>query len=82
MKTKWNSFNASRKITATVWVFFLSVRIENKFVFARCDWQEKIDLILNKFSKKGSTEIWTRIAGFKVQSANHYTMEPHDVNEF
>ena len=28
-------------------------------------------------SKLGSTEIWTRIAGFKVQSANHYTIEPH-----
>ena len=26
--------------------------------------------------KTGSTEIWTRIAGFKVQSANHYTIEP------
>ena len=25
---------------------------------------------------EGPTEIWTRIAGFKVQSANHYTMEP------
>ena len=24
----------------------------------------------------GSTEIRTRIAGFKVQSANHYTIEP------
>ena len=24
----------------------------------------------------GSTEIWTRIAGFRVLSANHYTMEP------
>ena len=24
----------------------------------------------------GSTEVWTRITGFKVQSANHYTMEP------
>ena len=43
--------------------------------------KKKIDLVLNKFSKKGSTEIWTRIAGFKVQSANHYTMEPHDVND-
>lgn len=29
-------------------------------------------------SQTGSTEIWTRIAGFRVQSANHYTMEPHD----
>ena len=25
----------------------------------------------------GPTEIWTRIAGFKVQSANHYTMGPY-----
>lgn len=24
----------------------------------------------------GSTEIWTQIAGFRVQSADHYTMEP------
>ena len=24
----------------------------------------------------GPTEIWTRIAGFRVQSANHYTMGP------
>lgn len=27
----------------------------------------------------GSTEIWTQITGFKVQSANNYTMEPHRV---
>ena len=26
--------------------------------------------------QKGPTEIWTRIAGFRVQSAHHYTMEP------
>lgn len=26
---------------------------------------------------QGSTEIRTRIAGFKVQSAGHYTIEPH-----
>ena len=24
----------------------------------------------------GSTEIWTWIAGVRVQSANHYTIEP------
>ena len=24
--------------------------------------------------KEGPTEIWTQIAGFKVQSANHYTI--------
>ncbi len=26
--------------------------------------------------KKGPTEIWTRIIGFKVQGANHYTIGP------
>ena len=36
---------------------------------------------MNKKHKNlGSTEIWTRIAGFKVQSANHYTMEPLRTN--
>ena len=25
------------------------------------------------------TEIWTRIVGFRVQSANHYTMGPYEV---
>ena len=35
-------------------------------------------MIIDKVKKKieGSTEIWTRIAGFKVQSANRYTIEP------
>ena len=32
------------------------------------------------FNLIGPTEIWTRIAGFKVQSANHYTMGPRTVN--
>ena len=35
-----------------------------------CQWPEPM-----KF--QGPTEIWTRIAGFKVLSANHYTMGPH-----
>ena len=26
--------------------------------------------------KRGPTEIWTRIAGFRVQSANRYTIRP------
>ena len=30
----------------------------------------------NIIKKQGSTETRTRIAGFKVQSAHHYTMEP------
>ena len=33
-------------------------------------------MICNGPLKPGSTEIWTRIAGFRVQSANHYTIEP------
>ena len=34
-----------------------------------------------RVKKIGSTEIWTRIAGFKVQSANHYTIEPWLVSQ-
>ena len=34
-----------------------------------------------KSGKSGSTEIWTRIAGFRVQSANHYTIEPWPCRE-
>ena len=30
---------------------------------------------------EGPTEIWTRIAGFKVQSANHYTIGPYVLAE-
>ena len=32
---------------------------------------------IRNIKKTGPTEIWTRIAGFKVQSANHYTMGPN-----
>ena len=38
------------------------------------------DLVLTKH-ERGPTEIWTRIAGFKVQSANHYTMGPRLAHE-
>ena len=49
---------------------------------------EKIDVGKDSFLKKkkkekeekllaGPTEIWTRIAGFRVQSASHYTMGPY-----
>ncbi len=45
---------------------------------------QKISLLISptdltekdKKDLRGLTEIWTRIAGFKVQSANHYTMRP------
>ena len=39
----------------------------------------KLENNSSMFTKKnvvGPTEIWTRIAGFRVQSANHYTMGP------
>ena len=32
--------------------------------------------VFQEKKNEGPTEIWTRIAGFKVQSANHYTMGP------
>ena len=33
-------------------------------------------IIIRSKQSSGSTEIWTRIAGFRVLSDNHYTMEP------
>ena len=36
---------------------------------------EQCALLLTKWAKSSTpTEIWTRVAGFKVQSANHYTI--------
>ena len=35
-----------------------------------------IDVITTVRKNLGSAEIWTRIAGFRVQSANRYTTEP------
>ena len=32
--------------------------------------------IIRMIKNEGSTEIRTRVAGFRVQSANHYTIEP------
>ena len=37
-------------------------------------WQTKTNEQTEK--ETGPTEIWTRIAGFRVQSANHYTIGP------
>ena len=39
-----------------------------------CSPRKKTEAMFWKYS--GSTEIWTRIAGFRVLSANHYTIEP------
>ena len=35
--------------------------------------------IIEYQSRKGSTESWTRVFGFKVQGANHYTIEPTQI---
>ena len=32
--------------------------------------------IIDKQLRKGSTESWTRVFGFKIQVSNHYTMDP------
>lgn len=37
---------------------------------------KKENIKIKKKLTSGSAEIWTRIVGFKVQSANHYTTEP------
>ena len=34
-------------------------------------------IFFHQEKKSGPTEIWTRIAGFRVQSANHYTIGPN-----
>ncbi len=50
--------------------------ILEKFI-KRKKWSINIRL-LDYYSdiKKGPTEIWTRIIGFRVQGANHYTIGP------
>ena len=52
------------------------------WLFGTMLWHLHYDIIydlmcfINIFKNLGSTEIRTRIAGFRVQSANHYTIEP------
>ena len=41
-----------------------------------CQAYRKDPQTLSKIKNPGPTEIRTRIAGFKVQNANHYTMGP------
>ena len=48
----------------------LFINLENNSDFM------KVMSWVRKKKYQGPTEIWTRIAGFKVQSANHYTIEP------
>ena len=42
-------------------------------------WPMQIQVLVHK---QGSAEIWTRIAGFRVLSANHYTTEPPHLEEY
>ena len=48
----------------------MSVRCTQNFYGKKICRQQKI------FEKKGPTGIWTRVAGFKVQSDNRYTIGP------
>ena len=62
-----------RIISCVFWAFW--VTISNKCLFT--EWSRK------NFKKKsciGPTETRTRIAGFRVQSANHYTIGPYILN--
>ena len=45
-------------------------------VYEKNDKDKKTSKRKKKLRVRGPTEIWTRIAGFRVQSANHYTMGP------
>ena len=59
----------------SIWYMkFIWLVIRNMHFFSPLQWA----LELSSYNKYiwGPTEIWTRIAGFKVQSANHYTMGP------
>ena len=58
---------------AKIWVSFLVGCSETaRKRLARIEEKEK--------KVAGPTEIWTRIAGFRVQSANHYTMGPYSLS--
>ena len=52
------------------------------FLLCKCLLNFIINYIKKRRKNVGSTETWTRIAGFKVQSAYHYTMEPLVFNNF
>ena len=39
-------------------------------------WRNQMGQMKFSYKKLGPAEIWTRIAGFRVQSANHYTTGP------
>ena len=65
----WNRLMFLNKKTICLEDFFCSIVI----IAWNLNWEETISI---REKRLGPTEIWTRIAGFRVQSANHYTIGP------
>ena len=60
---------------------FLDYFFSTSYTHSKCPRRKTCNMAIkfrkeNKKCTSGSTEIWTRIAGFRVLSANHYTIEP------
>ena len=66
----WESIITGPRLVLLVYVVFFF-----NFQFTLRKLQNKSSIFTKK-NVVGPTEIWTRIAGFRVQSANHYTMGP------
>ena len=81
--------NVKKQISATSRHSSSTLKLEKiELEGGRCDQILKLQRFrtngmgLEKRQKgEGPTEIWTRIAGFKVQSANHYTIGPYVLAE-
>ena len=64
------------------WIFRGTLIME-KVTLRKEDWMKEqspnMEVVSSSLNaKRGPAETWTRIAGFKVQSANHYTTGPVD----
>ena len=82
------NFEWRKEATTQLFLFWTPslVSIRRSTIFVRLFRAVKFLALLNppvfnvawfkKEDRLGSTEIWTRIGGFNVQSANRYTMEP------
>ncbi|KAF1861211.1 hypothetical protein Lal_00000630 [Lupinus albus] len=54
----------------------VAVELKEESSMPEQKWSPIADKIMTKLKKKGPTGSRTQVAGFKVQSANHYTIEP------
>ena len=81
---------ANKNMTGTIMISFAPVFQKHIFLFnlfSKCEVDsnatsqvdKKVTLQGPRTKVTGPTEIWTRIAGFRVQSANHYTMGPSNI---